>query len=189
MTGQPQFLVLDASCLLNLYATGRLRAIAAALPYRLAVAEYVLEREVLYTWLPVATGSGARREPVDTSSLQEDGRIQVMRLELPEEEATFVSLAGSIDDGEAVTGALALHRRCALATDDRKARRVFGERLPGIPLVSTLEILKLWEQEASVSGAELRAAILSMRSGASYVPGRRDPLYAWWREVMYGSAP
>ena len=41
-------LVLDASCLLNLYATGRLREIALAVGVQVEVADYVLEREAIY---------------------------------------------------------------------------------------------------------------------------------------------
>ena len=186
MTNTPGSLLLDASCLLNLYATGRLREIAAMLPYQLRVADYVLEQEALYTWLPDPASTREQRVPVDLSFLVREGLIQVMRLEHLEEELTFVDLAALVDDGEAVTGALAFHRRCSLATDDRKARRVLGEQVPTVPLVSTLELLRLWAQEASVPGAELRAAMTAMRSGASYVPGDRDPLYTWWREVMHG---
>ena len=68
-------------------------------------------------------------EPVDLSSLVDEGLVRVMALETPGEEATFVELAALVDDGEAITGALAAHRQCALATDDRKARRVLGERI------------------------------------------------------------
>ena len=110
-----------------------------------------------------------------------------MRLEQLEEELTFVDLAASIDDGEAVTGAIALHRGCSVATDDRKARRVLGELEPPVSLVSTLELLKLWTQEGSVSDVELRSAMVSMRIGASYIPANGDPLYAWWQEVMQES--
>ena len=102
---------------------------------------------------------------------------------------TFVDLAASIDDGEAVTGALAFHRGCSLATDDRKARRVLGERFPTVPLLSTLELLELWAQDGPVSDVEMQAAMTSIRTGASYVPGPRDPLYAWWRNIMRGTVP
>ena len=132
--------------------------------------EYVLEQEALYTWLPDSTGTRERQEPLDISSHIREGLIQVMRLEQLEEELTFVDLAASIDDGEAVTGAIALHRGCSVATDDRKARRVLGELEPPVSLVSTLELLKLWTQEGSVSDVELRSAMVSMRIGASIFP-------------------
>lgn len=184
MTQAPPVL-LDASCLLNLYATGRLRDIALALPFRLAVAEYVLEQEALYIW---RTGPAEQeaRVPVDLSPLVEEGLVLVLRLEHQEEEATFVDLAALVDDGEAITAALALHRGCGLATDDRKARRVISEYAPSVVLVSTLGILKEWSERDSVEAPELRAVMLAMQWGASYIPSERDPLYEWWRAVIYG---
>ena len=187
MQGSPRSLLLDASCLLNLYATGRLREIAAALPYHLAVADYVLEQEALYTWVADPDGTHVQREPVDLSPLVGEGLIRVMRLEHPDEELAFVDLAASIDEGEAVTGAIAFRRGCAVATDDRKARRVIRERVPAASLVSTLELLELWARESSVSQAELQAAMMSMQTGASYVPGPRDPRHGWWRQVMHNT--
>lgn len=162
--------LLDASCLLNLYATGRLRDIALALPYRLGVAEYVRQREAIYVWRRGSTGIEDERVPVDLDPLVDEGAIQVVRPERPEEEATFVDFAAVVDDGEAVTIALALHRGCSVATDDRKARRILAERAPSVPLFSTLELLKAWAERASVSNDELRQAMLAIRSDASYIP-------------------
>lgn len=180
----PRCILLDASCLLSLYATGRLHDIAATMPYRFGVADYVLEQEALYTWIPDPDGGGEQREPVDLSSLVGEGLIQVMPLERAAEQLTFIDLAAQIDDGEAVTGALAFHRGCSVATDDRKARRVLQELVPGVPLVSTLELFKLWAEQGSVTDVELRSAMLAMQTGASYVPGSRDPLYSWWQQIM-----
>ena len=111
MTDSPRLLLLDASCLLNLYATGFLREIADTLPYQFAVADYVLEQEALYIWLPESDETREERVTVDLSQLVSEGMIIVMRLERLEEEVTFVDLAVSIDDGEAMTGALALPPR------------------------------------------------------------------------------
>ena len=156
------------------------------LPYQLVVADYVLEQEAIYVRIPGPEGLYDERAPVDLYPLVNEGLIQVMRLEQLQEKSTFVDLAALVDDGEAVTGALALHRGCSIATDDRKARRVLGERAPTVPLVSTLELLKLWVDEATVPDIELRAAIADMQSGASYVPGDKDSLYTWWRVKRHG---
>ena len=189
MTQRFDILILDASCLLNLCATGRSRDIALTLPYRLGVADYVLEREVLYVWLTGLAGTREERVSVDLSPLMDEDLMQVMSLESEEEERTFVGLAALVDDGEAMTGAIALHRGYAVATDDRKARRVLAKQAQSVPIVSTLDLLKQWVECASVSEDELRGALVAMRSGASYLPGARDPLDEWWRTVMYGDAP
>ena len=180
-----EIILLDASCLLNIYATGRLRDIAIALPYRLGVAEYVRGREALYVWRRGATANEDEQVPVDLTPLVAEGLIQVARLERPEEVSTFVDFAAVMDDGEAVTIALALHRGYAVATDDRKARRILAERAQSVPLFSTLELLKAWSERASVSSEGLRQAMLAIQSSASYVPGTRDPLYQWWQAIMF----
>ncbi len=177
-------LVLDASCLLNLYATGRLREIALAVAAQLKVADYVLEREALYTWHTDPSGIRVEAVPLDLTLLVKDGLIRVIQLDHPEEQSTFVALAALVDDGESATAALALHRGCSIATDDRKARRVFGEFMPDVPLVTTLDLMKLWVDESQLPTDELRAAMDAMRDSASYMPSSRDPLFQWWASIM-----
>ena len=183
MTDPTGCIVLDASCLLNLYATGFLREIASTIDARLEVVDYVLEREAIYTWLPDAASGRDEPVPVDVSSLIAEGLVHVVGLEDIAEQATFVELATLVDDGESITGALAFHRGCSVATDDRKARRVFGERIPSVRLVSTLELLKLWADTGRTTDNDLRAAMIAMRSGASYIPSSRDPLFEWWAAI------
>lgn len=177
-------LVLDASCLLNLYGTGRLREIALAVGWRLEVAEYVLENEVIYTWQADSEGTRETAVPVDLTPLLSEGLIRILKLESPDDQETFLALAAVVDDGEAATAALAAGRGCSLATDDRKARRVFAELIPEVALVSTLELLKLWAEESQVPGYVLREAMDAMRTSTSYVPSSRDPLYGWWASIM-----
>ena len=178
-------LLLDASCLLNLYATGRMMEIAAALPWQLAVVDYVMEQEALYVRIIGASAEQEETVPVDLSPLIDEGLLLVLRLETPSEEASFVELAAVLDDGEAITGAIALNRGHSVAIDDRKARRVLGEKAPGMRLVSTLELMRQWCECVPVQ--EVSRALRAMQHGARYVPGQRDPLYTWWRDMMEGS--
>ena len=180
-------LLLDASCLLNLYATGRMQDIAQSVGYQLEVADYVLEYETLYVVQPNSAGTEEERVPVVLEHLIHCGLLSVVELEGHDVLGSFVQLASLVDDGEAATGALALHRDCSIAIDDRKARRVFGELMPGVELVSTLEIMRSWAAEGPISASELRDALRAMQAGASYFPGRRDPLYDWWMSAMLSS--
>lgn len=184
MTRHFDSLLLDANCILNLYATGHLREIIGGLPYQFRIADYVLKHEALYIWHPSPTDDSDVQEPVEMTPLVEEGLIQLMRLEGWAEEASLVELAADLDDGEAVTGALAFHRGCSVATDDRKARRVLGQLTPPVELVSTLELLKLWAEDNQVPEDKLASAMVAMQSCASYRPGRRDPLYEWWRSTI-----
>jgi len=181
-------LLLEACCLLNLYATDRLREIAVTPPHRLGVAQYVLAQESLYVRRPVPSAAREERIRIDLSSLVREDLVQVLHLEHPLEERLFVDLAALVDDGEATTGAIALNRGYAIAMDDRKARRVFTEHMQTVRLISTLEIMKNWADRATVSNAELRAAMVRIRSGTGYVPSKRDPLYDWGRKLTYSGA-
>ncbi len=187
MTRHFDLLLLDASCLLNLFATGFLREIADVLPYQLCVADYVAEQEALYVRRAGPTDAEEAQIPVDLSPLHEEGLIQLMCLENPTEEATYVNLAAHLDEGEAITGALAFHRDCSVATDDRKARRVLRQYSASMELLSTLDLLKQWAERGQAPRDKLGAAVAKMRTGASYVPGRRDPLYPWWRSIVRGT--
>jgi hypothetical protein len=60
------------------------------------------------------------------------------------EENSFVNFAVELDEGEAVTGAIAMHRHWGIVTDDRKARRVFARTNPHVQLLSTPEFIKHW---------------------------------------------
>ena len=175
-------LLLDASCLLNLYATGRLHDIALAINWRLGVARYVLDAEALFIRNTDADGVFQGVVSVDLTPLICEGLIGVFDLEGPLEQACFVMLASMIDDGEAITGSVATSRGFAVGIDDRKARRVLSEQSPNIVLVSTLEIMQEWA--TAVPETELRDALISMSSAANYVPGRRDALYDWWRDIV-----
>ncbi len=186
MEKRPANLILDASCLLNLYATERFGDIAACLREQVGVADYVLEEEALFIRREASADGQDDQVPVDLSPFVSEGLVEVMRLESSNEETTFVAFAALIDDGEAMTAALALHRGGSVATDDRKARRVLAERAPTVPLISTLDLLSRWAEAMSVPLHELRTALERMRSGASYVPGPGDPSYRWWLEVMQG---
>ena len=177
-------LLLDASCLLNLYATGRMIEIVAALPWQVAVVDYVLEHEALYVRAIGANDEQDETVPVDFSPLIDDGLLLVVRLENPDEEASFVGLAAVIDDGEAMTGAIALNRGYSVAIDDRKARRVLGDKAPGMRLVSTLELVQHWATAVTIE--EVTLVMQAMQHGAHYIPGQRDHLYDWWRAMMEG---
>jgi hypothetical protein len=100
-----------------------------AIPGCVALATFVLEEEILR---------------INLQPLVAQSRIRVVSLESEAEENAFVNFAVELDDGKAVTGAIAMHRHWGIATDDRKARRVFSCTNPHVQLLSTPELIKHW---------------------------------------------
>jgi predicted nucleic acid-binding protein len=177
-------IILDASCLLNLYASGRLQEVAQTLPQPLAVVDYVVQQEALYIRRRSSDQDQEEREPVNVEPLVSAGLIRVMKVDSEAEATTFIDLAREMDDGEALTCALAMHRHRDVATDDRKARRILSARAPQVLVSSTLAVMKQWAELAGIAKAELRAVLLNIRSGANYYPGERDPFYEWWSDIL-----
>ena len=178
----PPSLILDASTLINLYATDRLREIALAVPYPFVVSRYVAEREALYVRTREPDG-GLSRERIDLTPFIGSGLLRVDFVHGPEQAKTLVDLSRELDQGEARTVAIAYDRGFMVASDDRKARRVAQEWF-GLRVLSTTELLRIWADTDGVSTQVLRDTFSSMRTGASFIPGPHDPAFEWWRNVV-----
>lgn len=181
--GEPVRVLLDACCLLNLYATGRIDVILRALPDRFAIADHVAA-EALYIRRGGSGDDADEWEPVDLRPLIESGLLEVLRLETEEEAASFVGFAAQLDDGEAMTCALALHRGGAIGTDDRKARRICGTQSPPIEIRTTPALLKAWAEVERITGTELGRVLLRIRERARFAPGKHDSLQGWWDAAL-----
>src|SRR5438552_2210471 len=128
-------ILLDACCVLNLYAGRCLHSVLRAALHKYAVAERVVA-EALYVRNPPATADAdpqEDREAVDLQPLIAEGLLSVLTTETEREAAAFVRFATQLDDGEAMTCALASERGLAVATDDRKAQRVLRSIVPAVP--------------------------------------------------------
>lgn len=172
-------LILDACCVINLYASARMETILRAWPVAVAVADYVRDEEALMV-REGPEGSDLPAEPIDLRPLIAAGALDVASLRDAEVE-TFVTLAAAFgDDGEAATAALAVHRGWALATDDRGAINVLRRVAPQVRIVSTPELIQRWAEEAAVPFDVLRTVLVNVRTRARYEPHVQHPLRRWW---------
>lgn len=175
-------LVLDSCVVINLFATRIMPEILGALGLSSSVTNYTLTAEGLWV------GAGRRSDPnsdfelVDLRALIDSDVVQVLDLTDPEADL-FVELAGSMDDGEAIVGAIAAKRGFAVATDDRRAIRVFASVLPDVALVSTPQIMKQWSDNRAPDHATLRMALRNIHQRGRYYPRSTDPLYNWWQNA------
>ncbi len=176
--------LLDACCVLNLYAGRCLRDLLRAGLRRHAVVERVVSKS-LYVRSPPTGATEAQageeeREAVDLLPFFTEGLLSVLTIETEQEAAAFVGFATQLDDGEAMTCALARERGMAVATDDRKAQRVLQALAPPIPVLSTAALIKEWADSTGVEPDRLREILTAIRERAQFVPGRHDPLQTWW---------
>lgn len=198
MTSSPEgggdLVLLDACCLINLFATGRTEEILEPLPYRVSVARYVLEQEVL----EIGAEGGEEGSPAEEgrvslhpllAELVERGIMERLDVETEEEEAELVRFAAELDDGEAHTCALALVRGARVATDDRKAIRVVrsvwrwrGHEME--PVLRTSDLVFSWAQARGIGDAVLVRSVRAVARRASFFPPKDDPHFERWMELL-----
>ena len=172
--------VLDTCVLINLLATGRAAEIVRVIaPARMVCS--AVSQESLYL-RPLE--AGGRPEPVDLQTLINARVFTSCQIEGVEEEDLYVAYAIELDDGEAMSLAIAQSRNLVLATDERKARRLARENAPQLTVISTSEIIRAWAE-----GTERRdviAAVRSILARARFRPPDSDPLAIWWTAMLNG---
>lgn len=125
---------------------------------------------------------GGKLEVVDLTPLFDAGALTATTLNGETEEDLYVNYALELDDGEAMSLAIAQARDLGLATDERKARRVLRENAPHIPVISTAEIMHAWAQVRDQ--AEVVATLRLIHSRARFRPPDSDPLVVWWNQML-----
>lgn len=157
LTDQNEAIVLDASVIINLLATGHASEILQALSVPLFVTGNVV-REIEQG---VANG---RPETALLAGLITSNYLQLQELS-GQSAAYFFSLVSgntsdSLGDGEAATLALAHCNGWSAAIDEKKATRIAGERLGSVKLVTTVDILAHEPVRTSLGGAALAGAVV-----------------------------
>jgi predicted nucleic acid-binding protein len=173
--------LLDACAVVSLYATRRMAEVLTACEGTVAVSD-VVAREAQYVRRGGTGEDATEREPVDLAALVAAGTVQIVTTDDENELLTFVDLTRELDDGEAMTAALAIHRGYVVVTDDRKAERVLNRR--NVPLRSTLDLIKTWVDAERLDLTIQRTVLLDLRQRGTYEPRRLHPFRPWWDTVM-----
>lgn len=174
-------IILDACCIINLYAGSVMQEVLESIPAPFFVDRYVKEKEAL------TIKGEAENEfiDIDLNPFIQDQILQEVTLTGAEELNTFVNLAVSLDDGEARCGAIAAHRNFVVATDEKVGIRIFSGLEPPISTISTLEILHRWSEIKNIRPEKLSKVLKSIEKKASYRPGSKHFYFAWWKEHYF----
>lgn len=175
--------MLDACCALNLLASGHFEAILKAPLGNEAVVYTIADLAMREATALRRGGSGEdadERIPIDWASLFASGSIRLEASATSAELTTFISLVTQIDDGEAMTLALASARGYGVVTDDRKAQRFLGS----VPCLGTPDLLHNWSINAAIDGPTLAAALRAINDHANFVSPRAHPLRQWWNTAL-----
>jgi predicted nucleic acid-binding protein len=178
-------ILLDACSLINLYATGRLSEMLSTVPARFVVSDIVL-RESLYVRRGGIGDDADEREPIELQPILDVRLLEVVVSDDDDESMTFIDLTALIDEGEAMSIALAMHRGWFVMTDDRKARRLLLER--EIACFSSLELVRHWSIAVRPAPLEVQVILRAIEQRARWVPWRTHPLAEWWKQSIDSDA-
>ncbi|HFC12559.1 MAG TPA: hypothetical protein ENJ56_06905 [Anaerolineae bacterium] len=162
-----------------------MRAIVAAIAENVTVTTYVHNFEALSVYKHSKVVTPDDKERVDLSPLIKEGLIQLVDFQTPHEELQFLEFLGKrLDDGEAISLAIATNRNWAIATDDKAARRVCKKEFSSIQQLSTAELLKHWVEHQTPTNEQIRDTLTFIELRANYLISPRDPLFGWWRSFF-----
>lgn len=170
-------IILDACCILNLCASGQFLAILKSLPAEIVVTTVVQENE-LKTLQKLQEEDNDAVLEFETAITQ--GLLKIVDFESEEERESFVNYVFDLDDGEAATFAIAVHRKWAVATDDNKAIKFIKKIFADVQILSTPEIIKYWSEKESVDSLVLNNVLNAIKIKGRYQPPKNDPLRNWW---------
>jgi predicted nucleic acid-binding protein len=175
--------VLDTSVILNVIAAGPSLAILESLACDCFISTAAAS-EAIYIR---ADDPAQPPQVVSVEPWVQSGKVTVVSPQGTDEEELYVRFAAELDDGEAMSLAICCARRYALATDDRKARRLAKSLMPvAVDLLSTAEMVHRWATSRSVHGEALRKVILAVENRARFRPPQDDPLRPWWMLQQQG---
>lgn len=169
--------VIDACVLINLVATGELPEILRVMKKHSLVCSVVKSESIyLRTNDPLNP-----KELIDLNAFVDLGVLSICQIENEKEELLYVDMASVLDDGEAMTLAIAIARGFDLATDERKARHFFlSEVMDPKRLSSTSVLVRQWAEAKRISAPKLKSVLQRIENRASYRPPTDDRNYKWW---------
>lgn len=170
--------IIDACCLINLYASGKINDILPACGGSYYVSEQVGRESLSIRQPDPHDPSLLVVSPIDLSASLSTGLLLSCRVECAAEIQSYVEFATELDDGEASCLALAKSRGWLVATDDRKAMRVASES--GIAVITTPELIECWVKANSPGQSEIIDTLHRIERFANFRPRRASPLHGWW---------
>src|SRR6266568_4306979 len=96
------YIILDACCVINLFASGEMLSILETTPDKFAIADYVFEREVLKIYNGPDSDVMQTKKVIDLSPFVGNSLLTLASPSCEDEYMDFVNFTCYLDDGEAI---------------------------------------------------------------------------------------
>ncbi len=174
--------IVDACCLINLYASRKLVEIVRAFGGEFFLPDRVSNEALTIRKPDEDDVTKYLSETIDLTEASDAGVIQECRIEGQAENEHFVRFAMQVDDGEAACLAIAKRRGGTIVTDDKKAIRLATAEQ--IAVVTTPELVHHWAEAAKPKDDEVVEALRNIELFAHFRLGRSAKYYQWWTRMI-----
>lgn len=174
--------IVDACCLINLYAAGNTPELLQSCEGSLFIPDLIKGESLFIRRPDDEDDTKLVPEPIDLSLALAEGWLRECRRENQMEAEELVRLARIVDDGEAVCLALAKCRGWAVATDDRKAMRVANDE--SVATVTTPELIKHWADSCRAKNDAVATVLRNIERFARFTPRKGMLLFDWWERLV-----
>lgn len=149
-------IVIDASVLINLLASLAPSAVLGALGAKCIVEEKTLAEVTKH---PVS----GRDHKNELRQLIDESLLESLKMSDSQYERFVELVSGDVSDalgdGESAAIALASDMNAMLALDDRKARRIVGERFPNLTVISSLKLFSETRRPGGLKAGEVTKVV------------------------------
>jgi hypothetical protein len=183
----PTPLLLDASCVISLYASSQMEPILRAYPAQIGVVDVVRTGEILDVWDGPDENVRQHKSTVNLLSFIAAGVLVEAPFENIDVKMVLNLAAHGLNNGECATMAVAYRLGWGLGIDNVSAWRRIAALLPQVSLVSTSQLLKHWADTQHITLKDVCTALQSMRRRGGYRFQKHDPLGDWLQQLIDGS--
>ena len=183
----PTPLLLDASCVISLYASSQMEPILRAYPAQIGVVDVVRTGEILDVWDGSDENVRQHKSTVNLLSFIAAGVLVEAPFENIDVKMVLNLAAHGLNNGECATMAVAYRLGWGLGIDNVSAWRRIAALLPQVSLVSTSQLLKHWADTQHITLKDVCTALQSMRRRGGYRFQKHDPLGDWLQQLIDGS--
>ena len=180
-------LLLDASCVISLYASSQMEPILATYPAQIGVVDVMHTGEILDVWDGPDENVCRHKSTVNLLPFITAGVLVEVPSETIDMKMAVNLAAHGLNNSECATMAVAYRRGWGLGIDNVSAWRRIAALLPQVSLVSTSQLLKHWADTQHITLKDVCTALQSMRRRGGYRFHKRDPLGDWLHQLIDGS--
>ncbi len=152
-------------------ASGRAEEILTGSEYKFGICT-VVSSETIYLR---AADSNAPPDEVKLDPFMKSKSLTVYGLSGDTEQTLYVDYAADLDDGEAMTLALAFSRGFSIFLKE------IGD---STRLLSTAQILRAWSKKEGLASGELKKLLLEVSRRGRFSPPSGDPDFSWWSKAV-----